>query len=213
MRIAEDKWGIWIKIAEEWEKTFVTLLEYYNTKDLRSICQSIFLNERGMTKNKLISVKELEKWMKPQMEPSPWMQILAKVSPRWRKKYRESKKKFEKDHDNFIGSEATMFQKTIRGRSQITKQESTEKKKTLSKIDFVRSIVNKLRKGDEEVSSQEKLFLIYKPQYNSNVRNSCSIKLFIHMPSFNRLSYLSKVFAIAWSVQSFIGHGRHQSSC
>lgn len=163
MRIAEDKWGIWIKIAEEWEKTFVTLLEYYNTKDLRSICQSIFLNERGMTKNKLISVKELEKWMKPQMEPSPWMQILAKVSPRWRKKYRESKKKFQKDHENFIGSEATMFQKTIRGRSQITKQESTEKKKTLSKIDFVRSIVSKLRKGDEEVSSQEKLFLIYKP--------------------------------------------------
>ena len=154
MRIAEDKWGIWIKIAEEWEKTFVTLLEYYNTKDLRSICQSIFLNERGMTKNKLISVKELEKWMKPQMKPSPWLQFLAKVSPRWRKKYRESKKKFQKDHENFIGSEATMFQKSIRGKSQIIKQESTEKKKTISKIDFVRSIVSKLRNGDEEVSSQ-----------------------------------------------------------
>ena len=33
LEMVENQWGIWMKVTEEWEKTFDKLLEYYNTKD------------------------------------------------------------------------------------------------------------------------------------------------------------------------------------
>ena len=78
MLAEEDKWGVMIRVVEEWEKIFEKLLDYYNTKDLRTICKSICLNEKNMTRNKLISLQELEKWIEPQIEPSFWIKILFK---------------------------------------------------------------------------------------------------------------------------------------
>ena len=151
MQREEDKWGVMIKVVEEWEKTFETLLEYYNTKDLRSIFKSICRSQENLTKNKFISLKELEKWMEPQIEPSLWIKILAKLPSRWGKEFEEAKNKCKKSHDDLLGSDATLFQKSVKGR-QLQKKTSTEKKEKLSKIDFVRSIVRQLRNGDKEVS-------------------------------------------------------------
>ena len=151
MLAEEDKWGVMIRVVEEWEKIFEKLLDYYNTKDLRTICKSIYLNEKNMTRNKLISLQELEKWIKPQIEPSFWIKILARVSTRWQIEYEKVKNRCISDHDNLLGRKATIFHKSTKCRS-LHQKKSDEKVEKLSKIKFFRSIVRKLRNGDEQVS-------------------------------------------------------------
>ena len=151
MQAEEDKWGVMIRVVEEWEKIFEKLLDYYNTKDLRTICKSMCLNEKNMTRNKLISLQELEKWIEPQIEPSLWIKILAKVSTSWQIEYEKVKNRCITDKDNLLGRQATIFQKSTKCRSSHLKK-SDEKVEKLSKIKFFRSIVRKLRNGDEQVS-------------------------------------------------------------
>lgn len=128
LRAVEDKWGIYINIFEEWEKTFDTLLDYYNTKDLRSTCKSIFLHNKALRKtNKLLSVHELSKWMKPQMEPSIWKKWLGQVSLKWKEHYEKEQKCYEKQYKSLT--------------------EIFKGKKNVSKKDVMCAIIEELRKG------------------------------------------------------------------
>ena len=169
----EDKWGISIKVVEEWEKTFDALLEYYNTKDLRTICKSICWNNRNIASNKLISVDELKKWMKPQMGPSLWKKLLSKISTEWKDQYERDKNKYNKEYKNLLGSDANMFSKSTKGKLE-TKQNTFEQKDKVSKLDFYRGIIKKLRNGDKQVRFMSLIIFQARCRFNRLPQNTKS---------------------------------------
>ena len=132
LEMFENAWGIWVKVTEEWEKTFDKLLEYYNTKDLRSMCEAFCCNTKHAPKNKLISVKELGKWMKPQMEPPLWKSIFGTMVPTLKAQYEKQKKEYDEEYkllmDTLIISDDL-----------------------ISKRDINRIIIKQLRKGNKKV--------------------------------------------------------------
>ena len=97
LEAVEDRWGIRPRIADEWEKTLDTLLEYYNTADVNSILKSICGGSTSSCKNDMLSVKELKKWMKPQLEPAFWKQYL------WKKRYEEEKMQYKAENELLFG--------------------------------------------------------------------------------------------------------------
>jgi hypothetical protein len=127
----EDRWGIRPRIADEWEKTLDTLLEYYNTEDLNSILKSICGGARKTCKNDMLSIKELKKWMKPQLEPAFWKKYL------WKNRYQEEMKQYNDANTLLFGD------------NDCDLKESDGK---LSKQEIIYGIIRELRNGNKMVN-------------------------------------------------------------
>ena len=131
MEATEDKWAVGIHIVEEWENTFDTLLDYYNTKDLRAVLKAVFGYTKTAPKNKLLSIDELTKWMKPQLEPSFWKEFL------WREQFEKEKKEYDNKRNTLFGPERQKRLEKYGG--------------MISKREVVSGLIKELRTGEKEV--------------------------------------------------------------
>ena len=170
----EYEWGISIKVTEEWEDTFDKLLGYYNTKDLRSVCEEfccgtrsfcdkICCGEQFPTCNKMIRVDELEKWMKPQLEPPIWKKIIGYVIPSMMEEYEREKNDYKKDFSLMMQKcESYCINDKRNGRSRLSvdpiqtnriKQKRVDDTK-ISKRIIIGFIIDELRKGAISLSNE-----------------------------------------------------------
>ena len=168
LKIVENEWGIGIKVIEEWEGTFDKLLSYYNTKDLRSICEESCCGTRSicdkmccvpktLSHNKLISLDELWKWMTPQMEPPIWKWILGLLNRKMEENYDKEKTDFKNQFDSMKNncSEYINLVERMNGIGHVENvgrkkdKEQISKIKMISKRDIIGFIMGELRRGDK----------------------------------------------------------------
>ena len=172
LEMEENEWGIPIKVTEEWEDTCDKVLGYYNTKDLRSICEEFWCGSKSFCDkmccgkevslcNKVIRLDELEKWMKPQMEPSRWKWVVGFVIARFRDEYKKEKQEFvgnfqsmmEKCETYCIDRQLSTKLRLSKVPDKLLKRERNNVKDAqISKRMIIGFIIDSLRRGEKEVT-------------------------------------------------------------
>ena len=163
----ENQWGIRVKVTEEWDNTFDKLLEYYNTKDLRSICEEFCIRKgkrsdkfcsgnKFSSPNNLISLDELWKWMAPQGEPSIWKWIFSHITMEYivdSNTNHEMQELYNKEKYNFL--DAFKYLKENWENKGFNNTSSKQCKKIMvSKKDIIGFIIEELRNSDRNKGIQ-----------------------------------------------------------
>ena len=108
----------------------------------------------------MIRVDELEKWMKPQLEPPIWKRVIGYVIPSMMEEYKREKNDYKTDFKLMMKKcESYCIKDKRSGRSRLSvdptqtnriKQKRVDDTK-ISKRIIIGFIIEELRKGDKEV--------------------------------------------------------------
>ena len=115
----------------------------------------------------MITVDELEKWMKPQLEPPIWKRVIGYVIPSMMEEYKREKNDYKKDFNLMMEKcELYCINDKRSGRPKLS-IDTTQTKKVKQKHDqedddqnddtkiskriIIGFIIDELRKGDKEV--------------------------------------------------------------
>ena len=179
LEIEENRWGIRIKVVEEWEENLNKLLGYYNKKDLRYACEEFWCGKGDIidkfcceTKlsslNNMISLDELWKWVKPQLEPPIWKRIFGFVNNEMKIEYEQDKNTFEDDL-NYLKRSSGNFLTIVDNDKKIKHNEEANENKEknwmnrmASKKDIIGLIIAELRKVNEADKDKGKRVILIK---------------------------------------------------
>ena len=101
----------------------------------------------------MISVAELEKWMKPQMEPPIWKWIIGFIIPKFKAEYKREKKLFDEEFTLMMKNCRKYMKNKIKKEKEMSKTYEMQNDGELmtSKKGVIGFIIDELRKEVKKV--------------------------------------------------------------